>query len=186
MAVGAVGPMALIMPSDGLDAEGTAYLSRPRADYEAWVMLDAFDAACEAVAGITVRSPMLLCGASMGGYGAMRLGARHAGRVSAISAHSTVPDLVSLSQFVVKPFPIDDDAQTSAELLVAAGDLLPPLRFDCGLDDPLIEENRRLHRTLQHAGLTHRYEEHEGGHNWDYWHSRLPDSLAFFESVMRR
>ena len=44
MSDGAVGPMALLMPSDGLAGEGTAYLSGPTADYEAWVMDDAWHA----------------------------------------------------------------------------------------------------------------------------------------------
>jgi len=185
MGAGTVGPMALLMPSDGLAGEGTAYLSHPRADYEAWVVVDAVDCAAEAVDSITARSPLMLCGASMGGYGAMRLGARHASRVTAISAHSTVPDLVSLSQFLSHPFPTDGDTGAVDDLLVAAGEELPPLRFDCGEDDPLIEANRRLHRTLQRAGVTHRYEEYAGAHNWDYWHDRLPDSLTFFDSVLR-
>ena len=26
--------------------------------------------------------------------------------------------------------------------------------------------------------IAHRYEEFPGGHTWDYWNARLPDSIA--------
>ena len=38
-------------------------------------------------------------------------------------------------------------------------DFLPPLRFDCGTEDELVEDNRTLHRALEHEGISHVYEE---------------------------
>jgi enterochelin esterase-like enzyme len=189
MSDGAVGPMALLMPSDGLAGEGTAYLSGPTADYGAWVMDDALACAGEAVAGITDASPLFLCGASMGAYRALRLGAHHADRVLGVSAHSTVPDLASLAAFVARPIEPPRNGSTAiVDVLLEvkrAGGRPPRLRLDCGLDDPLLGVNRELRDALRRAGIAHRYEEFPGAHNWDYWHTRLPASLRFFDDLVR-
>lgn len=184
VAAGAVPPMVLVMPSDGLAGEGTAYRTGTGADYGSWIMDDVVDAATEMIPGIGPRSPLFLTGVSMGGYGAVRLGVRHADRVAAVSAHSAVPDLATLSQFTIIPFDTDGHDDLASTLVGASS--VPPLRFDCGTSDPLVGVNRRLHETLVTAGVDHGYEEFPGDHDWEYWHAHLPDTLRFFASVLAR
>jgi S-formylglutathione hydrolase FrmB len=57
---------------------------------------------------------------------------------------------------------------------------LPALRFDCGTEDFLIENNRHLHAHLQKLGVAHQYEEHAGAHNWEYWDEHIPQTIEFF------
>jgi S-formylglutathione hydrolase FrmB len=57
---------------------------------------------------------------------------------------------------------------------------LPPLRFDCGTNDPLINYNRDLHQKMGKEGIIHTYEEYTGGHEWPYWSKRIITSLKFF------
>lgn len=57
---------------------------------------------------------------------------------------------------------------------------LPPLALDCGVDDFLIDDNRRLPDELTAGGVAHSYGESEGGHEWPYWRRRLPVALRFF------
>lgn len=57
---------------------------------------------------------------------------------------------------------------------------LPQLALDCGIDDLLIEDNRRLHDELTAGGVAHSYDESEGAHEWPYWQRRLPVALRFF------
>ena len=64
--------------------------------------------------------------------------------------------------------------------MLANRDRLPPVRFDCGTEDGLIEENRQLHRELTSHGVPHAYEEFPGGHAWQYWETHVADSLRFF------
>jgi len=61
---------------------------------------------------------------------------------------------------------------------------LPPLRFDCGIDDDLIDANRKLHRQLKEEGIAHNYQEFSGGHAWPYWEKHLVETLMFFDSVV--
>ena len=72
------------------------------------------------------------------------------------------------------------------EALAGADAPLPPIRFDCGLADPYLEANRRLHRKLEALGIAHVYEEAEGGHDWSYWSRQLEQSLRFFGRVLAR
>lgn len=182
IASGAIPPMALAMPSDGLRNDGTGYLDGPDGDFERWILDDVPAAAAEAVPEVDPEAPLLLSGLSMGGFGTLRIGARHPGRFLALSAHSAVTGLADLRPFIETPMatPADGDGPEVAPLLLREAGRLPPLRFDCGVDDPLAESNRSLHRTLEAAGVPHVYEEFPGGHAWPYWAEHVADTLRFF------
>ncbi|MES2523060.1 MAG: alpha/beta hydrolase-fold protein [Gemmatimonadota bacterium] len=66
-----------------------------------------------------------------------------------------------------------------AARLVRQGRRAPALMFDCGVGDPYIDQNRDLHATLQRLGVSHRFTEHPGAHDWTYWRAHVRESLAF-------
>jgi S-formylglutathione hydrolase FrmB len=80
--------------------------------------------------------------------------------------------------------PVDD--ADIADLFLRQRDRLPPLRFDCGTEDPLIEANRKLHLDLMEHGMTHGYQEFAGGHEWPYWERHLVDTLEFFAGILEK
>lgn len=51
--------------------------------------------------------------------------------------------------------------------------------IDCGDDDFLYEGNSMLHIALRNKGIPHEYRVRDGGHNWSYWRSSLPEVLDF-------
>lgn len=57
---------------------------------------------------------------------------------------------------------------------VAERDKPPVLTFDCGVDDELIDENRKLHARMEQAGLVHTHKEHPGAHTCAYRPATLP------------
>jgi acetyl esterase/lipase len=61
---------------------------------------------------------------------------------------------------------------------------LPPVRFDCGTEDPLLEDNRALRAALVAEGIPHEYEDSPGGQEWPYWRARVADSLRFFAAAL--
>ena len=63
---------------------------------------------------------------------------------------------------------------------------LPPLRFDCGLSDSLLESNRGLHAVLIAEKIPHIYQEFPGEHGWLYWQEHISDTLLFVEAIMRQ
>jgi putative tributyrin esterase len=178
---GEIPPMAIAMPSDGLWGDGTGYARHADADYERWIVDEVPRAVAEANSAISAASPLAIHGLSMGGFGAMRLGARHADRFFAISAHSAVTRLADIAEFVeerVEAFPSPEDGDLITALK-AAGGSLPPLRFDCGRDDELFAANQELHRQLTEAGIPHVFEAQPGAHTWEYWQRHLPAALRF-------
>jgi enterochelin esterase-like enzyme len=179
----ALPPMALAMPSDGLWGDGSGYLRHSSADYARWIV-EEVPAAAALVEPRCAAAPRFICGLSMGGYGALRLGALHPEQFAAISAHSSITDVAQMQGFVeetTEQFDLADDRplQVIACMKMNAH-RLPPVRFDCGTQDELIEYNRTLHRELTEAGVPHGYQEFPGAHTWDYWHEHLADSLRFF------
>lgn len=186
---GLVPPVALAMPSDGLRGDGTAYMRHgDGTDYERWILDEVPVAARAALPALDALAPLCLAGLSMGGFGALRLGARHCTRVRAISGHSSMTHFAQMAQFVEEDpaaFGTSPAEASVLDAITAAGIQMPRLRFDCGLDDELLEYNRDLHRALQARGIDHTYEEFPGGHTWPYWETHLDDTLRFFGEALR-
>ncbi|HVZ72996.1 MAG TPA: alpha/beta hydrolase-fold protein [Polyangia bacterium] len=185
---GELPPLALAMPSDGLWGDGSGYVAHHDADYERWIVDDVPAAAALADERISDRSPLFIAGLSMGGFGALRLGAKFAARFSGISAHSAVTTIARLAESIEEPveelpsFGLADG--TALHWLEAHAARLPPLRFDCGTGDGLLAGNRALHAALDARGIDHVYEEFPGGHDWPYWKLHLADTLRFFGALV--
>ncbi len=51
--------------------------------------------------------------------------------------------------------------------------------IDCGDDDFLFEGNSLMHIAMRKSQIPHEFRIREGGHNWTYWRSALPEVLHF-------
>ena len=184
---GEIAPMVMAMPSDGLWGDGSGYLAHDGYDFERWIVDDVPHAVREAIPMVSESSPQFIAGLSMGGFGALRLGVKYAARFSGISAHSAITSVEQMPQFVEEPirhYQSAHEANHSVWATLQQVDSYPPLRFDCGTEDQLIEPNRRLHQQLTEAGLPHQYEEFTGAHEWSYWQEHVRDTLRFFNQQL--
>jgi enterochelin esterase-like enzyme len=184
---GAIPPCVLAMPSDGLWGDGSGYLRHHVQDFERWIAFEVPAAVAQAVPSVTAASPRLIAGLSMGGFGALRIGAAYPDRFHAISGLSSITDVSQMRDFVEEW--MDDVSPTTAGRSVADAmlrhrDRLPAIRFDCGTEDSLLQANRNLHARLVEAGIAHTYEEFPGGHTWDYWSTHLEKTLRFFAEAL--
>ena len=184
---GAIPPLVLAMPSDGLWGDGSGYVRHAERhgaqDFERWVVDEVPAAVLQACTSCSDASPLCIVGLSMGGYGALRLAGRYPQRFACAAAHSSMTELVQFDKLVAEPrhaWRAEPDDGSVLAALLAAPARLPPLRLDCGVDDPFIAGNRQLHDELTRHGIAHEYAEHAGGHSWDYWARHLEDSLRFF------
>jgi enterochelin esterase-like enzyme len=187
IAAGKIRPMLLVAPSDGLFQQGSGYLRHSGHDYEAWIVSDVLNQIPKAFRCVDRNSLFFLAGLSMGGYGALRLGAKHAPLFRGISAHSPITTIIELQRFLRNPFPTDQISAAEGDLMhwfTINRCLLPPMRLDCGAEDPLLEGNRHFHHELERRHIPHRYVEFPGGHDWYYWSAHVGDSLVFFEELL--
>jgi putative tributyrin esterase len=125
-------------------------------------------------------------GNSMGGFGAVRLGLTYPQRFCSIWSHSggfpaadALPD-----HWYWKGNAADLDCYALVDRMDSQN--MPLLSFDCGTDDHLIEDNRRFHTFLEARGIPHSYQEHPGGHTWEYWDTHVPAALAQHRDAFQR
>ncbi|WP_235293503.1 alpha/beta hydrolase [Portibacter lacus] len=179
-------PAIIAMPSDGLWGDGSAYLPHHQKNFEEWIVSDVPTAVRENIPEASDASVLCIGGLSMGGYGALMLGAKHGEKFKAASGHSSITKLMELKDFVEEPI---DDYKTEGVLYDVIDamkfhhDKLPKIRFDCGISDSLLDANRKLHQEMDTAGIKHIYEEFDGGHEWPYWQDHVTKTFMFFDKA---
>ena len=179
-------PAILAMPSDGLWGDGSGYLAHNQKDFGRWIVEEVPLAIQENIPEASLNSPLCIGGLSMGGYGALLLGNKHPEKFKAISAHSAITRFEELKLFVEEPLADYGQKTEHPDVIdvIKNRSGLPPIRFDCGLDDELLEGNRLLHKQLNDFNIPHTYEEFKGGHEWKYWQKHVGRTLRFFNDIL--
>ncbi|WP_139955855.1 alpha/beta hydrolase [Flavicella sediminum] len=188
MEAGLIQPMVIAMPSDGLWGDGSGYLAHNSKNFENWISDDVVAAVKENISCTGPSSKVCISGLSMGGYGALRIGAKYAHKYAAVSGHSSITNTNQMPLFVE-----ENESEYQQKIkneedvfhwMFTHKETLPPFRFDCGKDDLLIEHNRILHQKLTLANIPHQYQEFEGKHEWSYWQEHIKDTLLFFDKQL--
>jgi putative tributyrin esterase len=136
------------------------------------------------------REDTFVAGLSMGGYGALKWALREPHRFAAAASLSGALDVAGRTTGRDRPedprmteriFGDADVAGSDADLLhlVSESDpaKLPALRAWCGLEDGLLEDNRRFAAACAAADLPFELVEGPGDHDWAYWDDRIRDVL---------
>lgn len=140
------------------------------------------------------RESRAVLGLSMGGYGALLLGLRHAdifGACASVSgstyfshasserhAHDDVGRLAAA-------LPDDSDVFVLAERLAANHTPLA-IRQSCGAEDYLFTTNLAWHEHLTRLGVTHEWVTHPGQHDHGTWDTQVPAAARFCLYYMNR
>jgi putative tributyrin esterase len=157
-------PRLLVAPYDGLRGDGTGYLrwggQNGGQNYESWICDDLIACLESQFCGAGQSAEIFIAGLSMGGYGALRLGAKYPRRFRGISAHSAITAPEQFRDFVRDITSLRTDPPEDLDVLHWLSlhrNELPPLRFDCGEDDSLFAANQTLHRKMvRHPASVHR------------------------------
>lgn len=187
MDTGRIGPLILAMPSDGLYGDGSGYLQRPEGDFEKWITEEVPEIVRLVVPDSPINPRMGIAGLSMGGFGALRLGARNGHLFGAAAGMSAITRLSEMEPFVEETMAdVAEAAQHPSvlEAILANQERLPRIRFDCGTEDELMTANRLLHRQLEEAEIQHEFKENAGSHEWAYWKRHLPEVLLFLNGSL--
>jgi enterochelin esterase-like enzyme len=181
-------PIVLVMPSDGLWGDGSSYTEHNGLNFEKWIVEDVIQAVKESVSQVKESKKTFIAGLSMGGFGALRIGAKYGNIFNAISGHSSITNMDQMSLFVEEELTnyrqvnVEDESVLKTILKNKNG--LPPLRFDCGKKDLLLNYNRSLAKDLLKHNIHHIYEEFDGEHEWNYWQKHLNETLLFFNKQL--
>jgi S-formylglutathione hydrolase FrmB len=180
-------PLIVVMPDGGrsfyCDAvEGAAY--------ETHLVRDVVGFADRFFPTLASRKGRAICGLSMGGYGAVKLALKFPETFGSAVSHSGALAYTRRSELAPEfrrifgpsasggkdcPFALAERADRET---------FPALRFDCGTEDGLLEENRAFHRHLRDLDLPHEYEEFPGGHNWAYWDLHVQEAIGFHRRAL--
>ncbi len=106
-------------------------------------------------------------GLSMGGGQAIEAGMLHPETFSWVGAFSAATPQGDLQKEHPELLAQDAAAKNSRKLFWIA----------CGVDDFLVERNRKFDILLNDLGISHTYVETEGAHSWEVWRVYLPDFL---------
>jgi S-formylglutathione hydrolase FrmB len=143
---------------------------------------------------IANRAARAITGLSMGGYGALFIGFRHASFFGACGSMSGGVDLhASIGKFDVDKR-IGDTAhyadswtRFSLPYIIRAypKDSLA-LIFDCGTEDFFYGVNHALHEEMLQLKIPHDYTERPGGHTWFYWSNAVQFQLLYFKNYFEK
>ena len=184
-------PLVVVMPDGGRSFYTDAAEGSP---YEQHIMVDVIGFVERTFNVRTDREGRAIGGLSMGGYGSMKLALKYPEMFGSVVAHSGVYDM----RFILRPDNpfrperrriFGDDAVGGPDDVFALAEQLdlarvPRIRFDCGVDDGLIEHNRALHAHMQALGIPHAYAEYPGAHTWDSWDEHIQEAIAFHWAML--
>ncbi|WP_343330835.1 alpha/beta hydrolase [Polaribacter staleyi] len=182
-------PAIIAMPSDGLWGDGSAYFSHHQKQFDNWIVSDVITAVKENIPEAKNSTATCIGGLSMGGYGALSLGARFPEKFKAISGHSSITKLEQMQLFTDDPLETylkESVTPNVIDSFIKNKSHLPPIRFDCGVKDSLFSANKTLHNDLLKEGIPHTFEEFEGGHEWSYWIKNVEKSFHFFDTYCKK
>lgn len=132
-----------------------------------------------------------IAGASMGGYGAMKVALRCPERFAAVGCFSGAVDIharmlsdtpsisrnecIGINDCIIKP---------EEDLLYLTRQVdkkkCPKIYMSCGLSDFLYEDNKNFRDHLTECGISFIYDEWPGYHDWYFWEKSIQSALDFF------
>ena len=135
------------------------------------------------------REDTFIAGLSMGGYGAIRNGLKYHdtfGYIAGLSSAMLIdgleertndtPLFIERRDFAESFFGdlskvknSDKDPKWLVTKLLEKQAELPKMYLACGIEDSLVEPNRKFRDWLLSSGVDVTYEEGPGSHEWDFW-----------------
>lgn len=137
------------------------------------------------------REDTFVCGLSMGGYGALKLGLLQHDTFSHAACLSGALDAVEVCEFPLDDNPIwynvfgpKEDVRGSQHDLLHMAETIdqadrPRLFLWCGTEDFLYRQNVRAQDRLTKLGYDITYSESAGDHSWFYWDREIQNVLKW-------
>lgn len=193
--------LAIVMPS----GENSFYVDRKGTGnaYETFIVDELFDYVCSNFGLSKSKEDNFIGGLSMGGFGALRLGAKYNQKYAAIfglSSAMIIHDIAGLAQEDIANMPIQiadyyyyrsifgdlmtlEESDINPEYIIknkiAHGEHIPPVFMACGTEDILLEQNRAYREFLKKMQIDLTYHESKGIHDWSFWSEYLEPAIIW-------
>ena len=178
----------LVCPEGGYDGWYVNSPILPEFQYETYISRTVVYYIDNHYRTVASRRGRFITGLSMGGHGALSLLCKHPELYAAAGSMSGVLELTpSTEKYGVgkllgpyQQFPERWKHNSVLYLIERLQGKNCGIVFDCGVNDPFLESNRKVHQKMLESGIAHHYCERPGGHSWEYWVQDLPRHLLFF------
>lgn len=132
----------------------------------------------------TKRADTWIAGLSMGGYGSLAIGLKHAnifGKIAAMSSRLIASGIDDFDYNDIDSLPptiklvyrhkkiLGTEQELDLKYLVEHCQQLPQIALYCGTEDSFIEENQQFYEWLYAKDSRTTFCKTSGGHDWDYW-----------------
>ena len=179
--------LIIVMPDGGNYSWYSDSPLIPESRYESYIVGELVPFIDSAFATYADRRGRGVCGLSMGGYGAMKFGLKYPRLFSSVSSMSGVLTIMHHPEGWSMPrifgsqgeHPEAWRKEDLISILQSAKDSIVAIKFDTGLDDFALLDNREFLSALQKLHRTFEYGEFPGTHSWRYWGSHLEEHLEF-------
>lgn len=195
--------LAIVMPS----GENSFYLNRKGTGnaYETFLAEELFEYISSNFGLSNLKADNFIGGLSMGGFGALRLGAKYNhkfGAMFGLSSAMIIHDIAGLAPEDIEKMPIQiadyyyyrsvfgdlmslEESDNNPEYIIkdkiAKGEKLPPVFMACGTEDILLEQNRLYRDFLQQMNVSLTYHESKGTHDWNFWSEYLEPAIQWLD-----
>ncbi len=128
-----------------------------------------------------------ICGLSMGGYGSFKFAGKYPKLFKSASSLSGALNIIKHktnswsmdSAFGSKEnYSSEWQENNLFNLLEVFRDSVK-IKFDIGIDDHLVDGNKKFESKLNELKIPHEYKEYPGKHNWEYWGKHIEEHLEF-------
>jgi putative tributyrin esterase len=191
-------PMVIVTP----DAQNSWYVNSatvPVDRFEDYIVKDLvheIDTRWRTIASPQRRS---IAGLSMGGYGSILFGLKHADSFAVVGSVSgaldgpagveqIMPDLRESTARAYGPqeSPMRIDNNIYSLLEKADRSKVPYMFLQCGSEDPFLPSNRKFADELSAKKISYEYHEYPGAHTWEFWDHSLPMLLEVVATRSQR
>ena len=185
--------LIIVMPDGAPFSWYTDSPLQPASQYESYIVKELVPFVDSAFATFAEKRGRGICGLSMGGYGAIKFGLKYPSLFASASSMSGILTIMNhASQW--KILEVFGDTIKSIEawkkndlsqLLLSVKDTIA-IKFDTGISDFALADNRQFLSELQKRGFAYEYAEYPGNHSWKYWGTHIVDHLQFHAKMLRR
>jgi putative tributyrin esterase len=191
----------IIVTIEGGNGWYTDSATVPNNRYESYVLQELIPEIDKNYRTVADRGGRAVAGLSMGGFGALKFGAKFpdkfafaASMSGAVGAASwrTVEDIPPPFKSFLLPVFGDEKSQTKQnndlfkifkEISADKISSLPFFYLDCGTEDPLLTYNQQLAEILLQRKIPHEYRQLPGKHEWSLWSRQIVDVLNISERI---